>query len=188
MFVLVSLFVSIVGYMYLCNTGILNSRNYYYFYIRDVSKIDKGTVVRLNGTNVGTVCNIQFSDETLLSKVTIGIKKRLKLNENSEIVISGIDLLFKNLDINLNDGDILRNNSEVKLVDISLKSSDIIAKFNNVLNNLNSISQSVNNTTKNIDNSIQKLHDNDFVGKVNEACNIVVDILNRVKLPWFLRK
>ena len=188
MFISVSLFTSVVGYLYLCNIGILSSRNYYYFYVKDISKIDKEACVFLNGMNVGYVCDISFSDETLISKVTISLRNKLRLNENSEIIISGIDSLYKKLDINLNDGDMLRSNSEVKVVDKSLKTRDVLSKLENILNNLSTISDSLSNISKNVNNDIQKLSDNNFTGNLIETSNKVRDIMNRIKLPWFLRK
>lgn len=188
MFISVSLFISVVGYMYLCNIGILSSRNYYYFYIRDASKIEKESYVFLNGVNVGYVSDVRFSDETLISKVTISLRTKLRLNENSEIIISGIDSLYKRLDINLNDGDILRSNSEVKVIDKSLKTTDVLSKFENIITNLGTISTSLSNISKNVDSEIQKLKDNNFTDRLIEASNKLTDIINRVKLPWFLRK
>lgn len=188
MFILVSLFISITGYLYLCNIGPLSNRNYYYFYIKDVEKIDRDAGVYLNGMNVGHVCNIQFFDETLLSKVTICLRSKLKLNENSEIVVTGVDLLYKRLNLNLNNGDIIKNNSEIKVVDKSLKADNVLSKLDNVLNNLSSISNSLSNTTRIINNNLQKIEDTNTVDTVIETINKCADLVSKVKVPWFFRK
>ena len=170
-FILVSIISFIVGYVYFCKINIFKNNKQYYFYINDCSKINDECNINLNGMKVGSVKNLKFDFETLTTKVTVVIDARIKVLENSEIEVNGIDMLYKNLTLNLNDGDVLKNNSQIKVVDNTVRSSDLLK-----------------NITKNLNNEIKIIKDEMLILKLTKLINKSYELVNSVKIPWIFRK
>lgn len=187
-FVISSLIVFIFGYLYLSDMSVYQSRNTYYFYTKNAASISKSSSVYLNGMRVGYVKDIEFSDETLVTKIYISLRPKLKLNENSEIVINGMDVFYKTLNIELNDGDILKNNSEVKVVDKTINFANELLSIDKIVKNLEQITDNVANMSKNLNKEIEKVRDENLTMKLVEITNKASDLINRVKIPWLFRK
>ena len=187
-FILVSIISFIVGYVYFCKINIFKNNKQYYFYINDCSKINDECNINLNGMKVGSVKNLKFDFETLTTKVTVVIDARIKVLENSEIEVNGIDMLYKNLTLNLNDGDVLKNNSQIKVVDNTVRSSDLLKNITNIVSDLSIATGNIKNITKNLNNEIKIIKDERLILKLTKLINKTYELVNSVKIPWIFRK
>ena len=194
-FSIVSVCVFIFGAAYICRINILKDTNRYYFYVTNVNKINEDCQITLNGKKIGNIVKINFDYDTFRSKVVFEIDGRIKLLDNSRVVINGIDFGNKELEIEINDGDIIKKGSEINIEDRSIKTVDIVKKVNLILDDVKNITSDMSSITKHVNKEIIKLKDENLVGRLSEIVNQVTemidkgtDLVNNVKIPWLFRK
>ena len=187
-FILVSFISFIRGYIYFCKISIWKNNKTYFFYIKDCSKLNDECNITLNGIKVGTIKNLKFNYETLMTKVTVSIDSRIKILENSEIEINGVDILYKNLTLKLNDGDVIKNNSQIKIVDNTLKSNEVLSNINSIVKNLNIMTKNIKNISSNLDSEIKVIRDEETISKLTKLISKTYELVNNIKIPWLFRK
>jgi len=194
-FTIVSLLVFVFGTAYVCRFNILKDTNRYYFYITNVDKITEDSPIMINGKKIGNIVKVVFDYDTFRSKVIFEIDGRIRLLDNSTVIVTGLDFGNKTLEIEVNDGDIIKKGSEVNVVDKSVKVVDLVKKVDKILDNVTDISSNLASITKHVNNEVIKLKDENMIGRVSEIVNTVTDmvnqgrdLLNNIKIPWLFKK
>ena len=83
----------ILGYSFLKNNSILSGSKKIYSYFNDVEGLGVGADVNINGFSVGSVSDIDFSEDFSALKVEMNIRSDLKISKNSSAVLYETSLI-----------------------------------------------------------------------------------------------
>ena len=120
--------VLIYGITYLKGLNILDKNRIFHAKYENIDGLLKGSVISLNGFNVGIVSNISLqSDNSLL--VSVKINEAFDVPSNSVLKISNQDLMgTKGISIILGDSDLIAKNNDTLSADIENSLQDEVNK------------------------------------------------------------